>query len=211
MQRQILAEASRDGTLDQLYWYVEIRLPLSWKDKINGLLKPASHPHEWVPVIPVGDDPKAAEREALKLRDEFAAANTGRGFSFSICLTAIDILESAGVQWYRLGETPWGEDAPAPIWDDVCPTCGTVTRGEPCDCGNYAMPLAAVAGDGGVWHVFEAGRVLCGAQPEHMGGFIMPERRQWTEFDLCAGCAGMASKRLSKLLGGGEVAHGEPR
>jgi hypothetical protein len=200
MQKRILAEAARDGTLHTLYWYVELRLPLRWHEHGRNLLRPASFPHEWVPVIAVGDDARDSERAAVALRDAFAKDNPDRGFSFSVCLTAIDILTDAGVQWYRYGmEEPWGVEQPAPVWDEVCAVCGSVTRGEPCACVVDVAPPAIVADSAGVWHVYEAGAVACGVDTG-MGAFVTPERAAWPALELCKRCLAASSKRVLDLI-----------
>lgn len=207
MQKRILAEAQRDGTMHTLYWYVEIRLPMRWHEHGRNLLRPASFPHEWVPVIPVGDDPKDSERAAVALRDAFAKDNPDRGFSFSVCLTAADILDSSGVTWYRYGlEEPWGASTPEPVWDAVCPMCGAVTRGEPCMCLAEAAPPAIVADSAGVWHVYEAGAVVCGVETG-MGAFVTPERAAWPALALCEQCVAASSKRVLALIIGKGIKH----
>lgn len=207
MQKRILAEAVRDGTLHTLYWYVEIRLPLRWHDHGRNLLRPASHPHEWVPVIAVGDDPRDSERAAMALRDAFAKDNPDRGFSFNVCLTAIDILTNAGVAWYHYGlEEPWGAETPAPVWDEVCAVCGAVTRDEPCLCVAEAAPPAIVVDGAGVWHVHEAGAVACGAATG-MGAFVTPERTAWPVLELCERCVAASSKHVLDLMSGKGIKH----
>ncbi len=113
MQRKILDGAKAKGELDQLAWFVEMKMRL---DHVG-----AAWPGNLVPVVPVGDDPEVSRAWAEILTALFEDANRGRGLEFTPALTTWDVLNQ-GTPWY-LFEAWAGADR-------VCPGCGAI--GEDC-------------------------------------------------------------------------------
>lgn len=111
-QRKILAEAASTGYAD-LYWYVEF----SWQ--AGQRHAPACHPGPWVPVVPVGPDPRASRNIADMLAHLFALSNEKR-LTFAAALTSTEALAQTGCRHYL-----WFEDIPL---DAVCGCCGCVER-----------------------------------------------------------------------------------
>lgn len=111
-QRRIIAAAAADGTLHNLLWYLV-------SDIGGGKTKPASI-NEWIPVVRVAPDPAVTEHDAhlmLEICKHFAPS-----LLLHLEITAIDILDAAGVEWFE-----WGSE------DVVCPWCAAVGY-ESCCC-----------------------------------------------------------------------------
>lgn len=92
-QRQIIDTARKDGTLDNLYWYVCLDLPL----KYGSIANPISSGAKWrggVPVIRVAPDPAASEAEIELLRWLFEDGNRGQGIRFYYALTTKSLLDA---------------------------------------------------------------------------------------------------------------------
>lgn len=176
-QRRILAEAARRGELDSLYWYLIVKVP--------GRRETAGcYPPHRVPVVPVGPDPEESRHYAHLLL-ELARAGTP-GAILRLELTARDVLDaSVPGRWYV-----WGEEPPA--LDEICPFCGAVTRGKPCNCGGDlpVSPVAILAKPHRKRHIAVAGRVLCGRRLPDYQVHAAPARwrRGWTEAGFCGDC-----------------------
>lgn len=113
-QRQIIASATKDNALDTLYWFVEMDLPLRYGGK-----SAAASCFGGVPVIQLGTCPDASEAEAELLRWHFEDNNLGRGISFHLALTTLDVLQKTGATWYLWGYERTGVD-------NICPECGQI-------------------------------------------------------------------------------------
>ena len=133
-QRQIIDTARKDGTLDNLYWYVCLDLPL----KYGSIANPISSGAKWrggVPVIRVAPDPAASEAEIELLRWLFEDGNRGQGIRFYYALTTKSLLDAICPGWYV-----WGE-ANTSI-DNICPTCArihTTEHYEPWACCGWSQ------------------------------------------------------------------------
>lgn len=111
----ILAGAAAKDELDQLYWFVEMKLPGTRTTSGKMELAATRWPGKWVPIIPVGDDPYISRIWAELLATFFRLSNPG--IEFGLALTAADL-----AQQYACYE--WGD----PRWDNVCDACGAVMR-----------------------------------------------------------------------------------
>lgn len=112
-QQGIIAAATKDGSLDTLYWFIEADTPL----RAGMLGRPvAVKVNGKVPVIPVVPCAQDSEADADLLRWLCEQNQRGNGYRFSIALTAADILES--YNW-----AVWGEEN---VIDNICPECGQV-------------------------------------------------------------------------------------
>ncbi len=129
-QKEILSEATKVGDLGKLYWFVEMDLPV----KFGGGSAAAS----WrggVPVIPVLPCVETSQAEAELLRWQFEDGNRGKGWSFHVSLTAIDILDKLAAGWYL-----WGHERTS--IDNVCEYCGRVyatEHHEPWACCGWSL------------------------------------------------------------------------
>ena len=119
-QDEVLAAAVQDGTLGQLYWFVEVEFPKRMLPPGIKRRQPAQWPHGCIPVIAAGPDPAVQREWAEMLAAVFAGGNVGRGITFRPALTSQDLL--AGLRWYEYGEQPQQEI------DHVCAKCGQVHR-----------------------------------------------------------------------------------
>jgi hypothetical protein len=111
-QRKILAAAQADGTLDTLFWYMVI-------DALGNRTVPAAV-NGWIPVVRVAPDPEESQHYAhlmLEVHKHYSP-----GILLRLELTAVDVLEEAGVRYFE-----WGTN------DIVCPSCGAVGW-ESCSC-----------------------------------------------------------------------------
>ena len=115
-QRRVLDEAARRGELEQLVWFVEM--------KIRRDHAAAPWPGARVPVIPVGDDAEISRCYADVLTVIFEDGNRGAGLEFAPALTDRQTLAATGVDWYE-----WSDWAAADI---VCPSCAAI--GQDCIC-----------------------------------------------------------------------------
>lgn len=117
-QRQVITAATKDGTLATLYWFIEITLPM----RRGGGFCAVEH-RGGLPVIPVAPDPMVSETYAELLRAMFEDANRGDGLTFSLALTAEDVItkecQKTGKSWYIYGES-------RTAFDSICPECGAV-------------------------------------------------------------------------------------
>lgn len=119
-QGDVLAAAQRDGTLGELYWYVEAEFPKRMLPPGIKRKQPAQWPHGFIPVIAAGPDPAVQREWAELLTAVFASGNVGRGIAFRPALTNAALL--ADLRWYEYGEQP-NEEV-----DHVCAKCGQVHR-----------------------------------------------------------------------------------
>ena len=121
-QQDVLRAAQRDGTLGDLFWYVECEFPKKMLPPGIRRRQPAQWPHGCIPVLPVGADVEESRVWAEMLAELFTWDNRGRGITFAPALTSVELL--AGLAWYEYG----GELPPIEV-DHVCGTCGQVHRG----------------------------------------------------------------------------------
>jgi hypothetical protein len=120
-QADVLAAAQRDGSLGDLYWYVEAEFPKRMIPPGIRRRQPAQWPMGFIPVLPAGPDVEEQQAWAELLAALFEAGNAGRGIAFKPALTTADLL--GGLRWYEYGEEPQYEV------DHVCGKCGQVQRG----------------------------------------------------------------------------------
>lgn len=120
-QRDILIGAAQRNELHELAWFIQMILPLSkaqartmtQRERIDYRYRTACAPGQWVPYIPVGDDPAVSRCEAEILAAIFAAANPPT-IKFTPALCLIDDL--AQHSHYEYGSE----------WDYVCGRCGGI-------------------------------------------------------------------------------------
>jgi len=194
-KRRIIAEATKDGSLHELRWFIEFRAPVR---TLPPHLRPAgaltgprvlaaAHPGKWIPVVPVAPDPVESQAYAELLLECIRTKNRGRGFELNVALTDAATLAD-GYRWYE-----WGERIP--VFDEVCATCGGVGA---CACSDGR--LALVCG-GGRTHISRGGeKALCGRSVRAAGVVeITPwERRRWAGLDLCGNCRRAWERRVDR-------------
>lgn len=61
---RLLDAAKRAGDLDQLYWFVELRISPTLTGAKQPLIAAAAYPVGWTPIVPVGDDPQLSRHYA---------------------------------------------------------------------------------------------------------------------------------------------------
>ena len=77
-QRDVLAAAQRDGTLNRLYWYVEAEYPKRLVPPGVKRRQPAMWPMGFIPVLPAGPDVDEQQAWAELLAGLFECGNVGR-------------------------------------------------------------------------------------------------------------------------------------
>lgn len=108
-QRRYLDHAKAHNDLHQTYWYV---------NGSRGLFDfPAMYPGEYLPVIPVGDDPEESRHWAELMALVFKSANPS--LQFEPYLTHVEALEQTGVAWYEYPNSPVQ-------FDGICSRCGQI-------------------------------------------------------------------------------------
>jgi hypothetical protein len=120
-QRDILRAAEQDGSLGELYWFVEAEYPKRLLPQGIKRRQPAQWPMGFVPVLPAGPDVEEQQAWAELLAGLFESGNSGRGIAFKASLTTAELL--SGMRWYEYGDQPEYEV------DHVCQKCGQVQRG----------------------------------------------------------------------------------
>ena len=104
-QRKIIETAMADGSLSTLLWYMV--------SDIGGGKTRSVAVYKWIPVVRVGPDPAVTEHDAhlmLELARHYAPTLLLR-----LEITAVDILNDAGVTWFE-----WGSE------DVICPMCAGI-------------------------------------------------------------------------------------
>jgi hypothetical protein len=112
---RMLDRAKRDGFLDSLYWFVEVKIPGAKTRGGKPVLQAACWPGAWVPVVPVGSEPEVSRHWAEILKAMFEEGNAGTGCEHALALTDAERL--AGLDWYEFGSA---------VWDCICCECGAV-------------------------------------------------------------------------------------
>ena len=103
-QSRVLSQAKTAGDLDNWFWFIKIQLP--------GLrFQPALWPGQWMPVIPVYDDPEIA-RLIVKVLVEKLRKDNPATFQYH---TQLIYRSQIGPFWYRYG-----------VDDIVCEYCAGV-------------------------------------------------------------------------------------
>lgn len=115
-KREMIAVANRRGELHKLFWFIQVRVPMSmrmgWDD--DGITS-AAFPLNWVPVVPVGENHDITLSCAEILCELFRVDNP-KTIEFNPAITTLDALnERVTGRWYV-----WG------TLDMVCPGCGGV-------------------------------------------------------------------------------------
>lgn len=114
---RIIDGAAKVGELDRLYWMVEIKIAAKLAGTKQPVIAAASYPLGWVPVVPVGSDPRLSRHYAEILLECLKTANRGRLIDFGLALTSTDVIEGGDYHAYEWGELRW---------DCVCVECGAV-------------------------------------------------------------------------------------
>lgn len=104
-QRKIIEAATKDGTIDTLYWYMVI--DCGWNKQIPAAI------NDWVPVVKVAPDPAVTEHDAHLMLE--IIRHYSPGMILRLELTARDILEDLDIRYFEFGDI-----------DLVCPSCGAV-------------------------------------------------------------------------------------
>lgn len=115
-QKRIIAQAQQSGTLGDLYWMIELDIPLRF-----GGGKSAVKLEDGVPLIPVGPDIETSTADAELLRWGLEWINLGNGYRFTLALTDKAAIERTGAKCYV-----WGEENMT--IDNICHECGQVHR-----------------------------------------------------------------------------------
>ena len=113
---RLLAGAGADGSLDSLYWFVEMKISPSLAGTRHPVVAACSYPVGWVPVVPVGSDPQLSRHYAEVLLECLKSSNRGRLIEFGLALTSDEVI-AGGFRVYE-----WGEAR----WDCICVECGAV-------------------------------------------------------------------------------------
>lgn len=122
-QREIIANAQRNGTLDRLHWVIEMTWPYALApgrtiaEKHRNRIGTAVHPAKLAPAIPLGTDPAISRHYAELLAAVFACGNAGRAMAFEPVIADMATIDDTA--WYV-----WGER----VFDNVCALCGQVVE-----------------------------------------------------------------------------------
>lgn len=103
--KRIIDAATKDGTLGELFYYIVI--DAGYNKQIPAAV------NDFVPVVRVAPDPAISEHDAHLMLE--IIRHYSPGMIMRLELTAIDILEDCGVQWFEFGAI-----------DLVCESCGAV-------------------------------------------------------------------------------------
>ena len=120
--RKMVEMAKAHDDLDDLVYYVDMRLPLALRPRPDAAEMAATYPPGWIPTIPLSPDAKAAEQWAHLLLEVLKDGNEGRGIVFRTALSSKLYMQELGLDFYE-----WG-DLPQKMVDWICPTCGTVEQ-----------------------------------------------------------------------------------
>jgi hypothetical protein len=121
-QQEAIKLYRREGKLDKLCWFVQMVLPpppksvsrkMTQEDRVNYRYRTAAAPKEWIPYVPLGDDPERSRQMIEMLAAIFAYSNPPQiKFVAALCSTE----ELLTQQVYEFGKE----------WDCVCGVCGQV-------------------------------------------------------------------------------------
>lgn len=135
-QDKFLAHAVKTGTLDELFWFIEMDLPSRLRGTDGHRYAVMEHPFDWVQVVPLGDG-IAASMIAIELYVLACdLANAGKKIDFYPALVHASNLEGCAhysVEQYlsidhicmgcgSVVSEPAQRDESEPI---VCPLCST--------------------------------------------------------------------------------------
>lgn len=112
--------AKRNGSLQRLYWFIEVMLPGHLTRSGKPVVQAACWPSVWTPEISVGLDPEVSRCWAEILMEMFVQGNADKGIErkhHALSLTIRERME--GLDWYEFGSTEF---------DCVCADCGAVFR-----------------------------------------------------------------------------------
>lgn len=196
-RERVLRAATADGSLGDLWWFVEFDAPLRLTSanhhRLPGHLRPvtqaiaADYPARWIPCIPVAPDPLISQQYAEVLLELFRTNNRGRGLTFGLALTTHELLQD-GFRWYEWGNTP-------PLaTDTICPHCGAVGE-DPCPCRAYRSThtqLTVLASAGKSHYSYGwSPRPLCGhpLRPHWISPLTAWEQRRYPTESICRHCA----------------------
>lgn len=102
-----------------LLWVIECKIPSKLTPDRKICLQAAVYPGNYIPAIPVGEDPVDSRDYAEWLLWSFRKANAGRGIEYALLVTTRKIIHNVGAEYYE-----WGD----PIWDNICQICGGVFK-----------------------------------------------------------------------------------
>jgi len=118
--QKMVEMAKAHGDLDDLVYYVDMRLPLSLRPRPDATEMAATFPPGWIPTISLAPDAKAAEQWAHLLLEVIKAGNEGREITFRTALSSRLYMQELGLDFYE-----WG-DLPTATVDWICSTCGAI-------------------------------------------------------------------------------------
>lgn len=204
---KILRAAAADGSLGDLWWFVEFdtptRLVTTPAHRQPGHLRPVAHavaadyPARWIPCLPVAPDPIISQHYAEILLELFRTSNRGRGLTFALSLTTRDLLDD-GFRWYE-----WGKDLPIAA-DPICPHCGAIGQDQPCPCHAYrptTAQLTVLASTGKAHYSYGwSPRPICGhpLRPQWISPLTTWEQRHYPTEQICRHCAHKVTKGKSR-------------
>jgi hypothetical protein len=110
-----LADAKSRGEIDQLCWFVEMKVPGHLLERRTPLITAALHPGGTLPILPVGD-PLLSRPLVEILLVCFEEYNRGSGIEFGLNVADRSTFEGHGAY-------VWGEEI-----DAICEVCGAVFR-----------------------------------------------------------------------------------
>jgi hypothetical protein len=114
-KQEIIEIAQADGSLDSLYWIIEVDFRVGFGVKSAGVKV-----NDIVQVIPVAPCPDASEADAELLRALCERSQLGTGKKYHLALTDIEMLNARpGMDWCE-----WGDEHEKV--DNICPECGAV-------------------------------------------------------------------------------------
>lgn len=120
-QHAMIATFARTNDLDKLCWFVQMIVPLpknmartmSQQERTDYRYRTACAPNDWIPYIPIQDDPFISKTYAEILTAIFIAHNAPE-YKFAPALALVG--ELACKKCYAFGRE----------WDHVCAQCGSV-------------------------------------------------------------------------------------
>ena len=74
-QREVIEAAKKDGTLGNLFWYIEVLFPKQELPPGIKAQQPAQYPAGCIPVLPAGPDAEMQQEWIKFLADMFTAYN----------------------------------------------------------------------------------------------------------------------------------------
>lgn len=167
-QREIIRLATKDGSLAELYWFIQMVLPpLTKKQRRTSppaavreydrkRISTACAPANYIPVIPVAPDPERSRLDAEYLAFFFSLYNPDT-IIFKPALSLQSEIEKALCYLYP-------DATPAPQVDHICPHCGAISPNGICSvCAPPPLPVLIYDGTRTHWGSGHPPTPRCGA------------------------------------------------